>query len=200
MSLANSLGNVAHGEQMKQELRHLRGEWWWLFLFGVLLAVCGTAAIIFPALTVMTTFASMVVLGIALMVGGVATIIASLWAGKWSGMLVHLLVGVLYVMVGFIITDTPVKSAMAMTIFVAAFFIVVGIFRIVAALSVRFPHWGWALLNGVITFLLGVIIYRHFPESSIWVLGVLVGLEMLFYGWTWIALSLAIKNIPADVT
>ena len=58
----------------------------------------------------------------------------------------------------------------------------VGAFRTVAAFFVRFPHWGWAALNGVITFLLGVIIYRHFPESALWLIGVLVGVEMLLHG------------------
>ncbi len=59
------------------------------------------------------------------------------------------------------------------------------------------PVLGLVLLNGIVTFLLGVIIYRNFPESGIWVIGLLVGLEMLFHGWTWIMLSLAIRRIPA---
>ena len=82
----------------------------------------------------------------------------------------------------------------------AAFFIVVGGFRIVASLAVHFPYWGWSLLNGIVTFLLGVIIYRlyhHFPPSAFWILGLLIGIEMLFHGWTWIMLSLAIRRIPA---
>ncbi len=186
---------MACGAQLRQEFRHLKSEWLWLFLYGILLAVCGTAAVIFP---VLTTFSVMLVLGIALMIGGVATIVSSFWAGKWSGLLVQLLVGILYVMVGFFITDTPLESAIAITLLVAAFFIVAGAFRSVAALVIQYPYWGWSLLNGVITFLLGLIIYRHVPESAIWVLGLLVGLEMLFHGWTWIMLSLAIKKIPDE--
>ena len=153
---------------------------------------------IFPALTVLTSFAAVVVLGVVLMVAGIATIITSFWAGKWSGMLVQLLVGILYLVVGFMITDKPLQVGVAMTLFIAAFCIVAGVFRVVAALTVRYPYWGWSLLNGMITFLLGVVIYRQFPESAIWVLGLLVGLEMLFHGWTWIMLSLAIKKIPAE--
>ena len=176
MDSKTGLCAVACSEQLQQEFHHLRSQWWWLLLFGILLAVCGSAAIIFPPLTVVTTFAAMVVLGVTLMVAGIATIVTAFWAGKWSGTLVQLLIGVIYVVVGLMITDTPVQSAMAMTLFVAAFFIVAGAFRVVAALVVRFPHWGWALLNGVITFLLGMIIYRHFPQSGVWVLGLLVGL------------------------
>jgi uncharacterized membrane protein HdeD (DUF308 family) len=186
----------ACNELLHQEFRHLRSQWWWLMLFGILLAVCGSAAIIFPPLTLLTTFAAAVLLGVVLVVAGIATIVTSFWAGRWSGTAVQLLIGILYIVVGVMISDTPVRSAMALTLFISAFFIVAGIFRTVAALVVRFPYWGWAVLNGVITFLAGVVIYRHFPESAIWVLGLLVGLEMLFHGWTWIMLSLAVRRIP----
>ncbi len=62
---------------------------------------------------------------------------------------------------------------------------------------IRLTQWCWALLNGVITFLCGVVIYRHMPLDALWVIGLLVGIEMFFHGWTWIMLSLAIKRLPA---
>ena len=182
---------------LEQEFSHLRSDWWWLLSYGILLMVCGLTAIIFP---VLTSVAAMVVLGVVLMIAGVATIIQAFWAGKWSGLMLQLLVGILYTAVGFMIIDTPLaRTIEVLTLFIAAFFIVVGGFRIVASLVVRFPYWGWSLLNGIITFLLGVIIYRlfdRFPESSFWILGLLIGIEMFFHGWTWILLSLAIKRLP----
>ena len=193
---------VVGRELMEQEFSHLRSNWWWLFLFGILLTICGAAAVIFPALTVVTSFAAVVVLGIVLIVAGVATFVTAFWAGKWSGMMLQLLVGVLYAALGFMIIDTPLlKTVEALTLFIAAFFIVVGAFRMVSSLVTRFPYWGWSLLNGIITFLLGVIIYRlynHFPPSAIWVLGLLIGIEMLFHGWTWIMISLAVKKLPIE--
>ena len=81
------------------------------------------------------------------------------------------------------------------TVFLAVLFMVLGVFRASAALVIRFPQWGWALLNGVITFLLGLIIYRHLPTSGLWVIGLLVGLEMLFNGWTWIMLGLEVRCV-----
>ncbi len=180
-------------ERLQREFEHLRSDWWWLFLYGMLLTVCGTVAIAVPPLA---TGGILIVLGIALMIGGVATIVLSFWAGQWSGLLLQLLVGVLYLVAGFAIFDTPVVAALVMTMFIAALFIVVGAFRVLAAMMVRFPHWGWALFNGIVTFLLGVIIYRQFPHSALWVIGLLVGVEMLFNGWTWIMLSLAIRKIP----
>jgi uncharacterized membrane protein HdeD (DUF308 family) len=187
-------------ERLRCEFQHLQSQWWWLLLYGVLLAVCGTAALVFPALTILTSFVAVVFIGVALIIAGIATIIAAFWAGKWSGVMLQLLVGILYVVVGFMIMDKPlVKSIEALTLFVAAFFVVAGGFRVVASLMIRFPFWGWSLLNGIVTFLLGVIIYRlyeRFPLSAIWVLGLLIGIEMLFNGWTWIMLSLAIRKIP----
>ncbi len=182
--------------QLQREFQHLKRHWIWLLAFGILLTVCGTAAVVFPALTILATFTATVVLGIVLMVAGIATIVASFWAGKWSGWLVQLLVGILYLVVGYMITEKPLQSAMALTLFVATFCIVAGVFRVIAALVLRFPYWGWSLLNGMVTFLLGVVIYRHFPEAAIWMLGLLIGLEMLFHGWTWIMLALAVRDLP----
>jgi len=181
-------------EQVQQEFQHLRSDWWWLFLLGALLMICGLVALIFPALT---SLAAVKVLGVVLIIAGIATVIAAFWSGKWSGLLVQLLVGILYLAVGFMITEKPLQSIMALTLFMAAFFMVAGGFRFVAALMIRFPYWGWSLLNGIITFLLGLIIYRNLPQSAIWILGLLVGLELFFHGWTWMAISLAIKKIPA---
>jgi len=192
-NVQKSICEVAGAERLEREFQHLKSDWWWLLMYGVLLTVCGIVAIAFPA---MASVAVMEVLGVVLMIAGIVTIITSFWVGKWSGALLQMFLGVLYLVVGLLIRDLPIASAITMTMFVAAFFIVAGGFRALAALVVRFPYWGWALLNGVITFLLGVIIYRHFSLECLWVLGLLIGLEMLFSGWTWIMLSLAIRNIP----
>jgi uncharacterized membrane protein HdeD (DUF308 family) len=70
-----------------------------------------------------------------------------------------------------------------------------GVFRSIGALVLRFPQWGWALLNGVITLLAGILIYRQLPFDALWIIGLLVGLEMLFNGWTWIMLALVLRRI-----
>jgi uncharacterized membrane protein HdeD (DUF308 family) len=180
---------------LRHELEHMSAHWWWFFLLGALLVICGTCAIIFPAVLVGATLAVPVILGVLLMVGGVAMIIESFWAGRWSGLLVELLVGLLYVICGFVIVDNPFESVLFLTLFIAIMFIVMGIFRTVAALLLQFPQWGWALLNGVITFLAGIVIYRSLPEGALWVVGLLVGLEMLFNGWMWVMMAMALRSL-----
>jgi uncharacterized membrane protein HdeD (DUF308 family) len=195
-SVENSGGGGA--VLVQHELHHLRLEWWWFMLLGVLLTVSGTAAIVFPHLTVITSFAVTSLLGVLLMISGVAIIVGAFWAGKWSGLLLQLLVGFLYLASGFVITENPVISTLTITVFIAMSFVVMGAFRIVGALLLHFPQWGWALLNGVITMLAGIIIYRQLPEDALWVIGLLVGLEMLFNGWTWIMLALVLRHIPSE--
>lgn len=180
---------------LEHELGHLAKDWWWFLLLGILLIFCGTVAIAYSATFSM---AAVVVLGAMLIVAGVATVISSFWAGQWSAMLLQLLVGILYLIVGIAIMDAPADATAVMTLFIAAFFIVVGIFRTVAALVLKFPQWGWALLNGIITLLVGIMIYKHFPESAVWLIGLLVGIEMIFNGWTWVMLSLAVRNLQVQ--
>jgi len=194
--MSNETQNVAPATVVtvvKHELHHVRAQWCWFLFLGILMLVSGLLALTFPFFA---SVAAISALSIILMVAGVATIIGSFWTGKWSGFLVNLLVGMLYVAAGFVVSDRPLVSILLLTIFVAVSFMVMGLFRILAALTIRFPQWGWTLLNGAVTFVLGLAIYRQLPYSAVWVIGLLVGVELLFSGWTWIMLSLEIRKIP----
>jgi uncharacterized membrane protein HdeD (DUF308 family) len=181
---------------VQHELEHLHGSWGWFMLLGGLLVAGGTAAVVFPVVMAATSVFATLVLGVVLMLSGVATIVASFWAGRWSGFFLQLLVGLLYLAAGFVVTERPGITLLMMTVFISVSFIVLGAFRIVSAMLVRFPQWGWALLNGVVTLLAGIVIYRHLPGDALWVIGLLIGLEMLLNGWTWIMLALALRNLP----
>ena len=181
------------------ELAHLKKQWWWLMLLGILLVVCGTIAIAYPPVT---SVGAVMVLGVLLIISGAATIVSSLWTGRWSAFLLEVLVGILYVIAGMAIMDAPVASTIMLTLFIAAFFIVVGTFRIVSCMVLKFPQWGWGVLNGVITLLLGGIIYKRFTEYplkvALVVIGLLVGIELLLNGWTWIMLALSLRRLPVE--
>jgi uncharacterized membrane protein HdeD (DUF308 family) len=178
-----------------QDMERARKHWWMFMLLGVLLVLGGIVAITYPCVS---SVGAVMVLGIILIVSGVFTIIGAFWAGKWSALFLQLLVGILYVMVGMAVRDSPLESIALVTMFMAAFFIVVGAFRVMVSVIERFPQWGWALINGVVTLLVGLIIYDSFPLSALWVIGLLVGIELLFNGWTWIMLSLVIRQIPEN--
>jgi uncharacterized membrane protein HdeD (DUF308 family) len=174
------------------ELHPLRNQWWCFLLLGVALIILGTICIIDPLIP---TLASVLFLGFLLMAAGITQIVSAFWAGKWSGMLIHMLIGVLYVVVGYMMVDAPVINMLVITKFIAIFLVVSGAFRIISALVVRFQDWGWALLNGGVTLLLGIIINRQLPEAALWVIGLFIGIEMIFNGWAWVMLALGLRAV-----
>ena len=105
------------------ELNHLRNQWWCFLLLGTALVVFGSICIAEPLIP---SLASVVFLGFLLMAAGITQIVSSFWAGKWSGMLIHMLIGVLYVVVGYMIVDAPVINMVLITKFIAIFLIVSG--------------------------------------------------------------------------
>ena len=132
-----------------------------------------------------------------MLAGGIAEIASSFSAGRWSGTLIHLLIGVLYVVVGLMIIEQPEDSAIQLTLIIAIFLMISGVFRVVSALSERFTGWGWVLLNGGVTLLLGLLIYKQWPFSGLWVIGMFIGIDLILNGWAWIMLSLGIRKLPA---
>ena len=174
------------------ELQNLRNNWGWIFALGIALIIVGMLALgsEFTTLAVMLTFA------VLLLIGGGLEIVAAFSARHWGGFFLHLLFGILYVVTGLLMIEHPGVAATAVTLMLAASFLMGGLLRIVAALTQRFSNWGWVLLSGVITFLLGLMIWRRWPNDSEWIIGVFVGIELIFTGWSWVALALAVRSIP----
>jgi uncharacterized membrane protein HdeD (DUF308 family) len=178
------------------ELQSLRSNWLWFFALGVAMVVLGLIAISWACLATITVAATWL-FGFLLLAGGITEVINSFWAGRWSGTLVHLMVGVLYVIVGLMIIEQPEEAALQLTLIIAIFLMFGGVFRIVFALSERFAGWPWVLLNGGVTLMLGLLIYKQWPASGLWVIGLFVGIELIFNGGAWLGLAFALRNLPA---
>jgi uncharacterized membrane protein HdeD (DUF308 family) len=180
-----------------QELEVLHKHWRWFLALGIAMAVLGTLAIGSACIATVTVAVTWL-FGFMLLAGGIAEIVTSFSAGRWSGTLVHLLVGVLYAVVGLMIIEQPAERAIQITLIIAFFLIVSGIIRIVSALVERFSGWGWVLLNGGVTLLLGMLIIKQWPLSGLWVIGLFVGIDLIFNGWAWIMLALGSRSRPAS--
>ncbi|MDG2304030.1 MAG: HdeD family acid-resistance protein [Candidatus Binatia bacterium] len=174
-------------------LANLKKNWGWYLALGIVLIVLGTIAI---SSSLLMTIASIVLLGWLMVFGGLAEAIHAFWRKDWGGFFLDLLGGVLYFVVGGMLLANPAASAVALTLIIAMFLIIGGIFRIVAALAGKPPHWGWVLLSGGMSLALGLMIWAEWPVSGLWVIGLFVGIEMLFNGWSLVMLSLSAKNLP----
>ena len=176
----------------------LRDSWGWILAMGICLALAGFAIIALPLLPAFTTLTVVTFLGLLLLAAGVAQIVSAFQCKAWKGVLLNTLVGILYIVTGFLVLENPVKGAVGLTLLLALFFLTSGIFRIVISLQERFPGWGWTLFSGAVTVLLGLIIWRQLPESALWVVGLLLGIEFLANGWMWIMLAFAFKSIDVE--
>jgi uncharacterized membrane protein HdeD (DUF308 family) len=179
--------------ELRHELTALRGNWLWFVLLGVALIVLGFIA---RGALWIATLATAIVIGALLVVSGVAEIIDAFWSHGWSGFFLHLLSGVLPLVIGLLFLRAPVDAVLALTLLLACLLMVGGIFKIVAALSYRFAMWGWPLVSGVIDLILGVLIWLEWPASGLWVIGLFVGISLLFRGFSWIGLGLALRTLP----
>lgn len=107
---------------------------------------------------------------------------------------------VLSIVIGALFLRAPVQALLTLTLLVACFLMVGGIFKIVAALSHRFAAWGWPLLSGAVDLILGVLIWQEWPASAFWVIGLFVGINLIFRGINWIALGLSLRSLPRAAT
>jgi len=175
-----------------EEMKKLGEQWLWLVVLGIGLVVLGTIAI---GSACFASVVTVVLFGVLLLVAGAGQLVSAFHAGKWSGFLLQILVGILYLVVGLMIVDAPLETTVALTLLIATFLVAIGICRIVAAMALHFPGWGWSMLSGAITLLLGVLIAKQWPASGLIVIGLFVGIEMIFNGWTWIMLGLGIRRL-----
>lgn len=173
-------------------LPSLRDHWGWFLALGVLFVLLGFLAI---GSATLVTVTSMIFLGSLLLVGGVVQIGYTFSIRQWSGFFLSLLSGILYAVVGFFMIIHPAATALSLTLLLAAFYTVGGIFRLVTAASIRFEHWGWAVLSGVIKLALGILIWMGWPDTGLWVIGLFIGIDLVFYGWFWILMSLTARSM-----
>ena len=160
----------------------------WFLALGILLIIGGTLAIIYD---VAATLLSVLFFGWLLIIVGAIEAIQSFWQPRWGGFFLHLIVGILAVVVGFHLVSSPVQGALVLTLIMAIYFMVIGIIRAITAISMRFPGWGWVLFSGIVTFVLGILIKSQWPTTGLWVIGLFIGIDLIFSGWAYVMLSLA---------
>ena len=186
---------VARKVEAVQGLAIKRVSWIWFVALGVTLIFLGSLALVVPLVFTLTT---VTFVSLMLILGGSAHAVGAFWTRDWPSFFSHLLIGLLYLVVGFVSLEEPLQFAAGLTLMLAAFLMVGGLYRIILTLRFRFEHWGWMLANGIITFVLGVMIWRQWPFSGTWVIGTFIGIEMLFSGWTWLVLGLSMRR-PAHL-
>lgn len=171
---------------------NLRGKWGWLLALGILMLILGFCALAMPFVAAL---ASVLFLAWLLIVSGVLQGVHAFGQKQWGGLFWQLLIGILYLLIGVMLLAEPLRSLFALTLLLAVFFVVSGIFRIIIAFRLRpRQNWGWVLANGIITLILGALIWAEWPSAAIWAVGLLVGIDLIFGGWSMVMIALAARE------
>jgi uncharacterized membrane protein HdeD (DUF308 family) len=158
-----------------------------LFLvLGIIYIVVGVLAVGSPLLV---TLFSVFFFGVLLMIAGFATLIHAFSVRGWEGFAVQLLAGILAAVMGFLLIADSASGALVITLILATYFLVSGMFRLGFAISHRnLHHRGWLMFGGAVSLVLGLLILAHWPSSALWVIGTFIGIDLIFYGFSLVGL------------
>ena len=171
-------------------LEELRHRWGWFLALGIILIAFGVIALAFvPA----ATLGSVIALGWLMVVGGIMEGIYAFYARRWGGVLLHVVGAVLGILVGLMVVTHPVAGALAWTLLFSSYFTVIGIFRVIAAIQLKYRSWGWAVFDGVVTLVLGLLLWAEWPASAVWFIGFALGIALILRGWAMVMFAFAVR-------
>jgi aquaporin Z len=174
------------------EAAPLREKWGWMVAFGALLALAGFVAL---GSVVTATVATVMVVGVAMIVSGVVEMVYAIVVRSWKRFFLWSLIGLLYFIGGIEVINNPMLAAGFLTLLLGAGLVASGLIRIFLAFQLpKDAPWGFVVFSGVVTLLLGGIILAHWPVSSLWVLGTFLGVDLIFAGSSWMGLGLSLKR------
>ena len=180
-------------QSLGDSIRALRAKWGWIVALGIIFMIAGVIAL---GSVVAATASAVLIVGIMMVMGGVAEIIAAFSVKDWGKAIFWGLLGVLYVAAGIICFMNPFAAATILTLFLGVALMIGGIVRMFLAWHMREAGkpWGWVVVSGIISLLLGLMIIAQWPYSSFYVLGIFLGIDLIFIGSSWLTIGLALRK------
>jgi uncharacterized membrane protein HdeD (DUF308 family) len=181
------------GASIAADLNKIHDSWGWFIALGIALIVLGGFCIL-GDLT--ATLVTVLAFGWLLIVGAIVALIQAFQVRTWSGFFLFVLSALLRGFTGYMLVRYPLAGEVGLTMLLASLFIVGGVFRAIGAGSLKFPQWGWAVFSGIVSAALGVMLLMQLPTSSLWFIGLAIGIEFIFDGGWLIALGSALRGVP----
>ncbi|HEX4576160.1 MAG TPA: DUF308 domain-containing protein [Edaphobacter sp.] len=169
----------------------------WSIALSILLILAGFFAILVP---VISGLGITLLFGWLMILSGITHLVFAFKTHTTGGVIWEIIIGIIYLFTGFYLILHPVAALFALTLILACYLFFEAIIEFVQYFQIRPRHGaGWLLFDAVITLILAVMIWRSWPASSVWVIGTLVGISMLFSGFSRLMLSLAAKRVLKTV-
>lgn len=187
--MANTDAQLALAGEAAEILAVIRENRSWVIGFGILLIVLGIVAIGFPFAT---TIAAKIMIGWLFLIGGIAEIVRSFSMNTWKSLLGNLLVGALYVFVGGWLAFFPLTGIISLTLLLAFLFILEGAVKLAMGFKLKpMDGWGWIVFSALVAILAGVLLIAGLPSTAAWAIGLLVGVNLLGAGLSYLMLATA---------
>jgi len=174
-------------------IEEIRKSWGWFLVLGILLMVLGAACI--AKSQTATTF-SILALGWVLAISGFVWLVGAFQTWAWGGFFVYLLNAIIRCVTGYLLIRHPDAGAEAVTMIIAALFIVGGLFRAIGAGMIQFPRWGWTVFAGLVSVALGIYLLATWTATSTFFIGLAIGIDLVFDGAALVGFAGAIHSIP----
>lgn len=175
----------------------LRAKWGWIVALGVVYLIAGLIAL---GSVVTATVVSVFVVGVMMIIVGVAEIINSFQIKSWGKFLLWALLGLLYIVAGFVTFQNPFLAAAVLTLILGVALIASGIMRMVLGFSMKSESpWVWVVLSGLITLALGILILARWPVSGLYILGLFLGIDLILAGIGWIGLGFGLRRHKEEI-
>jgi len=175
-------------------IEEIRSSWGWFLTLGILFILLGAICVIG---NVTATFATVLVFGWMLLFSGIFALVHAFRIHTWQGVLLSLLSALFRGFTGYLLIRYPLAGAASLTLILASFFVVGGLFRAIGAGMLKFPRWGWSVFSGIVSLGLGIILLAQMPVSSVWFIGFAIGVDLIFDGTSLIGLATALHNLMA---
>ena len=170
----------------------IQKNWGWLLLLGIIFIFLGTIGL---GMLFGLTMASVIFFGVLLLLGGGAQFVDAFKCKGWKSIVWHVLMAILYVVAGVAVISDPVLASALITLVLAGTIAGAGVVRVIMAFQHRGSKgWVWVLVSGIISIVLGLVIFAKWPVSGLWVIGLFVAIEMITNGWSYILLALAARS------
>ncbi len=171
----------------------LRSRWGWFAALGIIMIVAGFIALMS---VVMATVVGALLVGIMMIASGIVEIVHGFQMKGWGRFFMWIVIGAFYALAGILIVWNPLLASVALTLVIGIVLVFAGIARILLATQMRSAApWGWVLLSGAITALLGIIIILQWPVSGFYVLGIFLGVDLIIAGASWLGAAMAFRRV-----
>jgi uncharacterized membrane protein HdeD (DUF308 family) len=166
-------------------------SWWGALLLGAVFIFAGLFVL---GDVVLATVISAMLIGFILLVAGASEIFQAFSAPHWRGFFLRLLIGALYAVCGVMLVTDPMGASIVLTLIFGVALVASGVVRLFQAL--QYWEWSGALLfvSGIIGILAGLVVLLKWPISGLWVLGFMVGIDLLMHGFWWISLGMRLRQ------